>query len=315
MRWNIIPLIMIIALGLGTLSQAALTRSLPRSARLAESGAIVINVRDDLSGVNPSSIHLIVDGQEVKPSLTSIDKGYCVSYSPPTASAPSYEVEISASDMARNTMHRFYRFSREPDRAPSPLSSESGPACAHPPLRRVSDNIDQGSQDPRSCWGPRAVLDPNDSLGQAGKGLSHPVNLSRTALHDALFEVGITSRLREADGGELYSVAFDVECNRASDGDFDLLVGLIDPSGEVIFYEPEEGRRDTSLRDLEAVNDSTLRLELDFEPNQFMGNGYTWCAVVSRADTLEIVSNVASSPFTRPLLDSAGVDSEPADSP
>jgi hypothetical protein len=97
---------------------------------------------------------------------------------------------------------------------------------------------------------------------------------------------------------QLYEAMFEVRGVRVAEAKYELFIGLIDRSGEVVFYEPEPGRRGIALEELERVSDSRFQLKLSFAPGEFLGSDYTWCAVVAQAGTPEnTVSNVASMPF------------------
>lgn len=305
MRWCVTVAVLIL-LSAGSMCEARLTQSTLRTGNLTEAGEIVLRVRDNLSGVDPSSIRLVIDGREVTPSLSLIPKGYSVSYTPAEALTGEYKVEICARDMAKNSMRQAYRFMGAPFVAANPRKSNAGPECNRPMLRRAADNESSLASVSGACWGPRPVSERHDAAAGPGKRLiARPGLMSAHVLPDTLFNVAIMTELRATDGRELYHVTFDVKSSRDVDTEYELFVGLIEPSGEVVFYEPEAGRRGVALKELEQVGDSWFELNLSFEPGELLGQDYTWCAVVARAGSGgAIVSNVASALFDGSRADS-----------
>ncbi len=306
LRWCVTVAVLML-LSAGSVCEARLTQSTLRTGNLTEAGKIVLRVRDNLSGVDPSSIRLVIDGREVTPSLSSIPKGYSVSYTPAGAPTGEYRVEIFARDMAKNSMRRAYRFMGDPSPAVNPRRSNAGPECNRPVLRRAADNESSLASVPGACWGPRPVSEHRDVAAVPGKrSIARPGLMSAHVLPRTPFNVAITTELRATDGRELYHVTFDVKGSRDMGTEFELFVALIEPSGEVVFYEPEEGRRGVALEELEQAGDSRFELSMSFEPGELLGQDCTWCAVVARAGSGgAIVSNVASA-----FVDGSRADSD-----
>ena len=294
-------LVALVIMGFLSAGEASAVQSPPQVAKLTEAGQIVLSVRDDLSGVNPSSIRLVIDGVTVSPSLAKIAKGYKVSYTPPGSLSGEYNVEIFASDMATNSMQRAYRFVGAPSLTAlaNPKTSEKDPALDRPLLSRAADGELNAASGPIDASKTRPVgIAPQLRDAAGDRAVMGPGLIPPSTLQAAQFDVAITKELRVLDQKQLYEATFEVRGVRIPDAKYELFIGLVSPSGEVIFYEPEPGRRGTALEELEQVSDGRLRLKLSFAPGEFLGGNYTWCAVVSQAGTPEnTVSNVASAPF------------------
>ena len=300
MRWYVMVAVLIV-LSAGSVCEATLTQSTLRTGALTEAGEIVLRVRDNLSGVDPLSIRLIIDGREVKPSLAKIAQGYSVSYTPTGSSNGEYNVELFASDRARNSMRRAYRFIG----APSAMALGNPKPCPErllldgPMLRRAARGELNVASGPVGGCEPKPVsMAPQADEAARDCLVTPPGLILPRAQPPALFDVAIAKELHVADQRELYEVTFDVRANHAVNAQYELFVGLIDPYGEVVFYEPEAGRRALAFEELEQTGDSGFRLKLSFEPGDLAGVNYTWCAVVAPSGHPEhIVSNVASVPF------------------
>jgi len=297
-------LVVLVIVGFLSAGEASAVQSRPQVANLTEAGQIVLSVRDDLSGVDPSSIRLVIDGLRVSPSLAKIAKGYTVSYTPTGSSSGEYNVEIFASDMATNSMRRAYRFVGAPSATAlgDPERSEkdpADPAFDRPLLCRAADGeLNAASSAIDACKTRPASIAPQLRDAAGDPAVMGPGLISPGIPQAGQFDVAITKELRVLEQKQLYEATFEVRGLRVFKTKYALFIGLIDPSGEVVFYEPEPGRRGTSLEELERVSDSRLQLKLSFAPGEFLGGDYTWCAVVAQAGTPEnTVSNVASVPF------------------
>lgn len=278
---------------------AASAAHAPRLAHLTGSGEIVLRVRDNLSGVDPSSIRVIVDGQEVRPSLTKIPLGYRVSYTPTASSSGEHSVVLFASDMAKNAMRRAYRFVSTcrvaADNGPQPLREAA--LARRPLLDRVADS----GIDPMRCLDTsqtRLRLTPEHGGTCGLRHVSARATILAALKPAPLFDVKISKQLRESAAVQVYDVTFTVSGTGALTEGYELFVGLIDPSGEVVFYEPRPGCRGTPLEQLKKTGESGLKMRLSFERGEFAGSGYTWCAAVAKAQSPDhLASNVATSPF------------------
>ena len=278
---------------------AASAEQAPRVANLTESGQMVFRVRDNLSGVDASSIRVIVDEQEVQPSLTKIPLGYRVSYRPSGLSSGEHKVVLFARDMARNAMRQAYRFGGACRVAAEdePRRLQEIALAERPLLHRVTD-AGMNAMPSLGASQARMQISPERS-GTVGLGLVSAPQRVLAALRPApLFDVRISKQLRAADAGQIYDVIFTVSGMGAATAGYELFVALIDPSGEVVFYQPTPGCRGTPLEQLERTGESGLRMRLSFVRDEFSGSGYTWCAAVAKAQTPEqLASNVAASPF------------------
>ncbi len=297
MRWYVMVAVLIV-LSAGSVCEGRLTQSTPRTGNLTDAGEIVLRVRDNLSGVDPLSIRLIIDGREVKPSLSKIAQGYSVSYRPIGSSTGEYNVELFASDMAKNSMRRAYRFIGAPSAMAlgNPKPSPERLLLDGPMLRRAAGSELNVASGPIGGCEPKPV-----SMAPQVEGRRSVMRLGLASSHiqqPVQFNVAITKELCVADQGELYEVTFDVRANHLVNAQYELFIGLIGRTGEVVFYEPEAGRPGIALEELEQTEDLRFRLKLSFEPGEILGGNYTWCAVVARAGRPEhVVSNVASGPF------------------
>ncbi len=300
MRWYVTVAVLIV-LSAGSMCEATLTQSTLRSGNLTEAGEVVLRVRDNLSGVDPLSIRLIMDGREVKPSLSKIAQGYSVSYRPTGSSTGEYNVELFASDMAKNSMRRAYRFIGAPSAMAlgDPKPSPERLLLDGPMLRRAAGSESKVASCPIGGWEPKPVSMAPEVEGPARSwSVMRPGLTSSCIQQPVQFNVAITKELCVADQRELYEVTFDVRANHLVNAQYELFIGLIGRSGEVVFYEPEAGRRGIALEELEQTEDLRFRLKLSFEPGEILGGNCTWCAVVARAGRPEhVVSNVASGPF------------------
>jgi len=292
--------VVLIVLSAGSVCEARLIQSTLRTGALTEAGEIVLRVRDNLSGVDPLSIRLIIDGREVKPSLTKIAQGYGVSYTPTGSPSGEYSVELFASDMAKNSMRRAYRFIG----APFAMALGNPKPCPErllldgPMLRRAAGSESNVASGPIGGWEPKPIsMAPNVEVPPRSWAV-RPGLVPHCIQLPGQFSVAMTKELRVADQRELYEITFDVRANNHVNARYELFIGLIDPCGEVVLYEPETGRHGIALEELEQTEDLQFRLKLSFEPGEILGGNYTWCAVVARALRPEhIVSNVASAPF------------------
>ncbi len=278
---------------------AAGAEQAPRVANLTESGQMVFRVRDNLSGVDASSIRVIVDEQEVQPSLTKIPLGYRVSYRPSGSPSGEHKVVLFARDMARNAMRQAYRFGGacrvaaedEPRRLQEIAQAE------RPLLHRVTN---AGINAMRSLGASQARM--RLGLERSGTGgllsVSAPKRVLAAFRPAPLFDVRISKQLRAAEAGQICDVIFAVSGTGAATAGYELFVALIDPAGEVVFYEPTPGCRGTPLEQLERTGESGLKMQLSFVRDEFSGSGYTWCAAVAKAQSPEhLASNVAASAF------------------
>ncbi|MBN2208515.1 MAG: hypothetical protein JW759_04390 [Candidatus Coatesbacteria bacterium] len=294
-------LAVLVIVGFLSAGEATAVQSQPRTASLTEAGQIVLSVRDDLSGVDPSSIRLVIDGLRVSPSLVKIAKGYRVSYTPPGSSSGEYNVELFASDMASNSMRRAYRFIGAPSVTAlgDPQRSEKDPASDRPLLSRAADGELNAVWRPIDACKTRPVnMAPRLRDAAGGSAITAPGLIPPGVPQAVQFDVAITKELRVLDQKQLYEATFEVRGVRIAEAKCELFIGLIDHSGEVVFYEPEPGRRGIAIEELERVSEGRSRLKLSFAPGEFLGADYTWCAVVAQAGTPEnTVSNVASAPF------------------
>ena len=293
----------------------------PRQAKLSQDGRIVILVRDKISGVDPASIRLIIDGREVLPSLTAIAKGYSVSYAPDCFRAQSgeYKVEIQAADRAKNWMRNIYQF-----RSTQPLTSEleshptkvAGSADALPVTRLRSAIIaDLERGDHFSRWSRHNLTDLERA---AIVGPDHQPGFKTALLDGRLFDVQISSQVTKQDNSSavMCRAIFTVtECDRLElDSlwpEYDLVVGMIDDAGDVTFYEQQKGQRGIPLSRLSQLEDGRLGLELIFDASGLDAETYTWCAAVSFRGSPEVLrSNIASGP-----LDTASPECGPSIEP
>ena len=286
----------LVVLSAGSVCEAALPQYRLRTGALTEAGEIILRVRDNLSGVDPLSVRLVIDGREVKPSLAKITQGYSVSYTPAGSTTGEYNVELFASDMAKNSMRQAYRFIGKPSvialANPKRLLPDGPMLRAVGGESNVASRLIQGEEPTPISMAP-AVEDPRRSQSLMSLGLVSPF------LKEAeQFKVAIAEELIAADQDELYKVTFDISANHSVNEEYELFIGLIDLAGEVVFYEPEAGRYGIALEELEQTEDLRFRLKLSFEPGEMRGGNYTWRAVVARAGRPEhVVSNVAKAPF------------------
>ncbi|HUT04804.1 MAG TPA: hypothetical protein VM163_13035 [bacterium] len=271
----------------------------PRITNLTESGQMVFRVRDNLSGVDASSIRVIVDGQEARPALTKIPLGYRVSYTPSGSLSGEYSVVLFARDMAKNAMRKTYRFGGAcrvvAEDEPKPLREIA--LAERPLLHRVTD-AGMNAMPFLGASQARMRLSPECSGTGGLRSVSAPQRVSAAFRPAPLFGVEISRELRAAEAGQICDVIFTVSGTGAATAGYELFVALIDPSGEVVFYEPTPGCRGTPLEQLERTGESGLRMRLSFVRDEFSGSGYTWCAAVAKAQTPEqLASNVAASAF------------------
>lgn len=268
-----------------------------KEANLTSDGLIVLSVRDNLSGVDASSIRLVVDGVEVSPFLSPVPKGYRISYKPTSASS-AYDVELSASDRARNSMRQLYRFVGPGNQvAVSGASDMNRPG---PVLQTVRPDLET----------VRSRLQLADcALGSAGTELlPYAPRLDTVrdpeawgANSERIFDVNIKRVIDSAEHEDICRVAFSVCPSEMATSDeelesYRLFIALAEPGGELVFYEHEAGKQGIPLEELTCTESGWRQLTLTFRLSGLESGNYTWYAAVAGGDEPEsILSNLASS--------------------